>query len=302
MPLLDDSHRQIAKNKEIHDRIASQYDAAHPEIYNPTEQTRIHAGLANAISLIQTGAKTPVVMDFGAGTGNLTNHLLDLGVRVLAADVSQGSLDLLKEKLGHPAGLQTALLNGRDLAGFGDQTVDMLATYSVLHHVPDYLAIISEFVRVVKPGGIILIDHEVCPAYWEQSPEYLSYLNELGGNFLNTYGIVTGTPLVDRLPLPPTAIRILRTLYRTTTGISGRVLEMTRLRKHRPGGGGDIHIFQHDHIEWDRISTQLAGPCEIVREEDYLVCRETDPNPPVWHRWRQRCSDMRSVTARRISS
>lgn len=59
----------------------------------------------------------------------------------------------------------------------------MVATYSVLHHVPDYLKIVDEFVRVLKPGGVIYIDHEVSPSYWEINDTYQSYLEELGGDF-----------------------------------------------------------------------------------------------------------------------
>ncbi len=299
MPLIDDSNQQISQNKEIHDIIAPRYDASHPEIYNPTEQARIQASLAKAIAMIQSRTTAPLVMDFGAGTGNLTKHLLDLGVQVIATDVSQGSLDRLNEKHTHHSRLQTAILNGQDLAGFGDRTFDMVATYSVLHHVPDYLNIIGEFARVLKPGGIMVIDHEVCPSYWDQPLDYVSYLGELGENFLKTYHIVTDNPFVNRLPFDVKTIRFLRFLYRKAIGISGRFLEITHIYKRRMTGEGDIHTFQHDHIEWDKIITKLTGSCDILCEEDYLVCRETDPNPPVWSQWRSRCSDMRCIVARK---
>lgn len=54
----------------------------------------------------------------------------------------------------------------------------MVATYSVLHHIPDYLGVIKELIRVTKPGGIIYIDHEVNEQYWEKSAVYNEFLKK----------------------------------------------------------------------------------------------------------------------------
>ena len=42
----------------------------------------------------------------------------------------------------------------------------MAVTYSVLHHVPDYLRAVNELVRVLKPGGLLYIDHEFTDNHW----------------------------------------------------------------------------------------------------------------------------------------
>src|SRR5208337_138004 len=150
-----------------------------------TEQKRIHHVLKDALEHIKTKSDLPRVLGFGAGTGNLTEHLSGLGVKVVAADISSKYLERLRLKLGddNSKRLETMLLNGNDLSGIPNGSLDMVATYSVLHHVPDYLKIIDEFVRVLKTGGIVYIDHEVCPSYWEQNAEYQAYLEELGSEF-----------------------------------------------------------------------------------------------------------------------
>ncbi|MGH7593998.1 MAG: methyltransferase domain-containing protein [Gemmatimonadales bacterium] len=37
-----------------------------------------------------------------------------------------------------------------NLSNVKDRSVDMVATYSVLHHVPDYLGILPELLRVLR--------------------------------------------------------------------------------------------------------------------------------------------------------
>jgi SAM-dependent methyltransferase len=162
----------------MHDIIAPLYEGRHGEIFNPTEQGRIHDVLHSQLGKTLCQG-VPRVLDFGAGTGNLTKQLLMLGAAVVAADVSECCLRELLVSVGRQSRLETMILNGRDLAGVDSNSFDMVATYSVLHHVPDYLAIVDEFVRVVKPGGIIYIDHEVCPSFWEDNEEYQQYCQEL---------------------------------------------------------------------------------------------------------------------------
>ena len=92
------SQLEIEYNIAIHDRIARQYDARHGEIFNDIEQGRLRSALASALSLIQTNSPTLTALDVGCGSGNLSFHLLDLGLQVVAADVSQGFLDLVAHR------------------------------------------------------------------------------------------------------------------------------------------------------------------------------------------------------------
>ena len=59
-------------------------------------------------------------------------------VSVVAADVSENFLTQLSSKYQSNESIKTAKLNGQDLSNFPDDTFDMVSTYSVLHHIPDY--------------------------------------------------------------------------------------------------------------------------------------------------------------------
>jgi len=268
---------QVNHNIRVHDSLVSSYERIHTEIYNPTEQTRITGVLKDAISKITTAAEIPLVLDFGAGTGNLTSHLLNLGARVVASDVSSNCLSLLEERFAGTGRLETARLNGIDLANFEDNAFDMVATYSVLHHVPEYLRIVEEFVRVTKPGGIIYIDHESAPSYWlEDSDDYKAYRKELQ----NAYG----QPFIGRLA------RKLKSLFSYNAW-----RRIVNRKFYGLGGEGDIHVFKDDHIEWHRVEELLLEQCILLKREDYLVCREANPIPPLQEKFKAICADMRFV-------
>ncbi|HXY53928.1 MAG TPA: class I SAM-dependent methyltransferase [Nitrospirota bacterium] len=289
----------IIPKKKTHDRDAAEYDEKHVEIYNPTEQKRIRFVLKDALSYVKLKSDLPRVLDFGAGTGNLTEHLLDLGVKTVAADISSKYLERLRLKLGNSERLETILLNGDDLSGIPDGSFDMVATYSVLHHVPDYLKIIDEFVRVLKTGGILYIDHEVCPTYWESNSEYDAYLEELGPEFSKVHRDELGLTLRDEKITSGTTDHKSIVFRKWIKQIKSRPSSHKR-RKIRKGG--DLHVFKDDHIMWGDIESRLHSKCEIINNYDYLVCRERDETPEIWRKWKDKCSDMHVIIARKIES
>ena len=265
----DHAQREIARNVAIHDRIARKYDARHGEIFNPIEQDRLHRALARARDAVQTGREPLHALDFGCGSGNLTRHLLELGFTVTAADVSQGFLDLVRSR--YPtARLETLLMPGGDLSGVPDAGFDLVATYSVLHHIPDYLGAVAELARLTRPGGVVYIDHEQNEAYWQDEPAYRAFRAE--------------------------AERFDWRKYLTPSNYWHRLL---RAFDPRHSNEGDIHVWPDDHIEWDRIVALLAERrFEVVLDDDYLLSRRLY-RPEVYARHVGRCTDTKAMAFRR---
>jgi ubiquinone/menaquinone biosynthesis C-methylase UbiE len=255
--------RQIERNILIHDRIARKYDARHGEIFNEVEQQRLRASLQSAIDAVTTGAAPPKALDVGCGSGNLTRHMLALGLDVTSADVSRGCLDLVQSR--YP-GAQTLLMNGRDLSNVQDSTFDLVATYSVLHHIPDYLAAVREMARVCKPGGVVVIDHEQNEEFWSVNPLYREFRNK--------------------------ALRIDWRKYLTPANYFHRVW---RIFDPRHANEGDIHVWPDDHIQWPAIKDELqrAG-FEIVREDDYLLFNRLYRRE-VYDQYVGRCTDTKMI-------
>jgi SAM-dependent methyltransferase len=256
----------IKYNIVSHDRVAvvrgqKSYDSRHVEIFNRCEQRRLQKALKKAWRLRQTD--NTLALDFGCGTGNLTEKIVHLNARVVAADVSSGMLKLIEEKL--PDAIQsgqllTHLLTGNFPLPFPDGHFGFVATYSVLHHIPDYLAAVRELARVVDKGGVLYIDHEAVEDVY-QSPQ-------------------------------PLGLRIHRNLHIPAFGIPERIKRLLKKRSaatdqnHSKLGTrgipdeGDIHIYSDDHIEWGRILNVLRD-CGFLETscQSYLACTETSLFP-----------------------
>jgi SAM-dependent methyltransferase len=169
--------------------------------------------------------------------------------------------------------LSTFQLNGRNLEGLADASFDLVATYSVLHHIPDYLSAIREMARVLRPGGVLYLDHERNEEYWQASPVYQAY---------------RATVTVPREPLWRKMWRF--DLYRDKV----RVLFDPRYQ-----GEGDIHVWPDDHIEWPRVEALLQEEgLEVMVSQDFLLF-ERGADPAAWEAYRSRCTDTRVVMARR---
>jgi len=95
-----------------------------------------------------------VVADVGCGTGRHWATILDQGpARLLGFDVSAGMLAILKQK--YPQA-ETCLLDEGTLPVL-DASCDLLLSTLTVAHIPFIEAALAEWVRVLKPGGEILI-------------------------------------------------------------------------------------------------------------------------------------------------
>ena len=259
------SHPDIAYNRVAHDRVASSYDSGHAEIFNEIEQGRLAHSVREALAL----APGSRVLDVGAGTGNLTRHLLAAGASVTAADLSGGCLAVIAREL---PGVETTQLDGEGLRPFADASFDMVACYSVLHHVPDYLALVREMARVARPGGIIYLDHERTDESWT-SPERAQFMELASPN---------PRPSWTRFLNPAAYWRRAR-----------------RALWPRWMPEGDLHIWADDHIEWKAIEAALAETGVTPQTvHDYLLF---DPRyvAVVWDSWKDRITDYRTWIGRK---
>ncbi|MCW4023240.1 MAG: class I SAM-dependent methyltransferase [Candidatus Bathyarchaeota archaeon] len=166
-------------NIVLHKYEANYYELIHPEIYNEPEQKRLISALKNADNLISTPSDgVKMALDFGAGTGNVTGKLLSMGYHVTAVDLSGEMCSILEKKYsGYIKSKQLVVMNFavEDLV-FGEDTFDLITCYSVLHHLPDYVGAVRSLSHFLKKGGVMYIDHEISPFYWEPEPKTVTNL------------------------------------------------------------------------------------------------------------------------------
>ena len=101
-------------------------------------------------------------LDVGAGTGNLTGKLLQMGYRVTAVDISAEMCTILQRRY------QSFIENNKlsivkspiENLAFDIGKFDLITCYSVLHHLPDYTTTLRRLSVFLKKGGVIYVDHE----------------------------------------------------------------------------------------------------------------------------------------------
>jgi SAM-dependent methyltransferase len=101
-------------------------------------------------------------LEIGAGTGYFTLNLLQAGVvgAAVCTDVSPGMLAALRgnaERLG--LDVETAACDAAALP-FDDASFDLVLGHAVLHHLPELERAFAEFLRVLRPGGVLLFAGE----------------------------------------------------------------------------------------------------------------------------------------------
>jgi ubiquinone/menaquinone biosynthesis C-methylase UbiE len=268
---------QIKFNKEVNDGISGKYDCLHNEIFNPIEQERLGRALKTAIEAVKTNSSAAelTALDYGSGSGNLTRHLIEAGINTVSVDVSDGFLNLIERNFSNTGLSETIKVNGKDLSGIETGHFDLVATYSVLHHVPDYMQIVKEMCRVLKPGGVLYIDHEVIESYYQKPEQYLEFLKK-------------ARPIIN-----------LKRCFRLLFDVKGYKHIFRRLINPRYKREGDIHVWPDDHIEWDKIERLVIEEgLEIVLKEDYLLYK-SGYDVDVYNEYKDKCADERLLIARK---
>jgi ubiquinone/menaquinone biosynthesis C-methylase UbiE len=153
-------------NIEVHRFEAEHYELLHPEVYCKEEQQRTNSTLKMADYLIESNQRR--ALDFGAGTGNLTGKLLHMGYSVTAVDISPEMCAILKKRYAAylKARRLTIINSPLEDVRFERDDFDLIACYSVLHHLPDYKSVLWRLTDFLKKGGVMYIDHEASPFYW----------------------------------------------------------------------------------------------------------------------------------------
>lgn len=116
-----------------------------------------HAGLLFSGAKL---TKSMTVLDFAAGTCWLSYYLNQLQCKTISCDVSQTALDIGKKFfedfpqvrpfIAEP---QFLLFDGEKI-DLPDNSVDRILCNDGFHHIPNQKAVLAEFARVLKDGGI----------------------------------------------------------------------------------------------------------------------------------------------------
>ncbi|TDN39608.1 class I SAM-dependent methyltransferase [Hymenobacter sp. UV11] len=102
-----------------------------------------------------------IVVDIGCGPGNIFATLQGKPELLIGIDVAPKSLELAKN-----LGYTTVLADATSLP-FVSGFADVVMLNATLHHCEDMEAILAEAARLVKPGGLLVTDHDPQRSAWD---------------------------------------------------------------------------------------------------------------------------------------
>jgi ubiquinone/menaquinone biosynthesis C-methylase UbiE len=111
-------------------------------------------------------------LEIGVGTGLVALPLHEAGVRVVGLDLSEPMLRKLIEKAGGRRPFPVVLGDALRLPFADDAFVAAIARH-VLHLIADWRVAVAELVRVVRPGGLLLLDIGVSGGPWQEVSDHL---------------------------------------------------------------------------------------------------------------------------------
>jgi len=98
------------------------------------------------------------LLDVGCGSGILIKYLLDAnrGMKLFGLDITPKMVDVAKRKFANDSSVEITLGSAVKMP-YKDSSFDYVTCASSFHHHPDPLKSAKEMVRVLKPGGKLLI-------------------------------------------------------------------------------------------------------------------------------------------------
>jgi demethylmenaquinone methyltransferase / 2-methoxy-6-polyprenyl-1,4-benzoquinol methylase len=134
--------------RSLFDRIARRYD-----LINDLQSFGLHRHWKRRLLKIAAVKKDDSALDVCCGTGDLAESLAAVGARTVGCDFSSAMLAVAKSRKPHLNYVQADALR----LPFEDSRFDVVTIGYGLRNLADFRHGISELLRVLKPGGRLLI-------------------------------------------------------------------------------------------------------------------------------------------------
>ncbi len=101
-----------------------------------------------------------IVVDIGCGPGNLYATLGGSPRLLIGVDISRNALEMAR-KIGY-----TPILADAHNLPFIDNFADIVTLNATIHHCEDMPRVLAEAARLVRPGGLLITDHDPQHTAW----------------------------------------------------------------------------------------------------------------------------------------
>lgn len=133
--------------------------------------------------------KEATVLDVATGTGRLPDALLAqprFTGKIVVLDASAGMLALAKQKLGRHGERIEFLQHDAHTLPCPDASFDVVTCLEALEFMRDGRGAVREMLRVLKPGGLLMLSNRIGPDAWKlprramTTPAFCDWLREAG--------------------------------------------------------------------------------------------------------------------------
>lgn len=141
--------RTITEKELIHERLGDRFEQA-LSLYD----TRRRLDVLVDEFLGEDYLRGKQVLDIGAGLGFFSERLQQKGARVTAADIGEGLLRRVRERVGCECCQVDAL---KLVEAFGENRFDVVVSSECIEHTPDPAEALRQMCRVLKTGGMLSV-------------------------------------------------------------------------------------------------------------------------------------------------
>src|SRR5438093_971355 len=154
----------------------------HRDIWNVRQRT------FRAFERLARNVKPGLALDIGAGNCWMTRYLDRWGFDAIAVDINTSRVDGLRagQKFIDEGARFLRVRSGIEPLPFVPERIRLLASNASFHYANDFRAALSEFERVLTPGGMIVI---IDTPFYEQAADGERMIAERVAHFREKYGI-----------------------------------------------------------------------------------------------------------------
>ncbi len=136
------------EGREYFNRVAVEWDKLREQMFSD----RVRELVVRESGLLPES----VVLDLGCGTGFLSKAFIGIAHKVIGVDSSEEMLAQARNHLHQADNFETRL-GTADRIPVEKGVVDLVVGNMILHHCPNPISAIEEMVRVLKPGGRLIL-------------------------------------------------------------------------------------------------------------------------------------------------